>query len=274
MAIRKSDKELAFLSDLFVAPDWGERFSSLVDEHVELPEKGDVLYVVCGTGGHVIALQERAGNKLKFLGVDESEECVELARAKAAATNQPTLFCQTRVDQLALADNHFDLVLGDGSMVTPQRVAKILDEMVRVAKPGAAVALHLATASSFGEFFSIYWEALHNSGLVDHEPDVEHLITELLTVSEVEDLAERAGLEDFTFRTRVEEFDYDSGETFFNSPLISDFLMPNWLHSVPEASRERVAQEIARIINEERHDAEFALTVKATLIVGRKGRFN
>lgn len=31
-----------------------------------------------------------------------------------------------------------------------------------------------------------------------------------------------------------------------------------------------VTKEIARLINEERHEAEFALSFKATLILGRK----
>ena len=37
MSTHKSDKELAFLHDLYVATDWGERFAELVDEHVKLP---------------------------------------------------------------------------------------------------------------------------------------------------------------------------------------------------------------------------------------------
>jgi len=31
MSTHKSDKELAFLHDLYVATDWGERFAELVD---------------------------------------------------------------------------------------------------------------------------------------------------------------------------------------------------------------------------------------------------
>ena len=34
MSTQKSDKELAFLHDLYVATDWGERFAALLDEHV------------------------------------------------------------------------------------------------------------------------------------------------------------------------------------------------------------------------------------------------
>src|SRR5215813_8157240 len=58
---KKSDKELAFLQDLFIAPDWGERFAELIDEHIKLPEEGEALYVNAGTGSHAMALRERAG---------------------------------------------------------------------------------------------------------------------------------------------------------------------------------------------------------------------
>ena len=267
---RKSDKELAFLQDLFIAPDWGERFAELIDEHVKLPEEGKALYAAAGTGGHAIALQERASKKLEMLCVDENAECLELAQAKATATNEDVQFSQSRLDSLALPDNRFDLVVGNASLVATRRVRKMFAEMVRVAGPGAMIALALPTASSFGEFFSIYWEALHNNGLTDHETDVEQLITELPTVSEVEQMAGEEGLLDVTTWTRIEEFDYESGEQFLNSPLVAEFLMPAWLALVPEDMRADLSREISRLINEERHEAEFALSVKATLVVGQK----
>jgi ubiquinone/menaquinone biosynthesis C-methylase UbiE len=267
---KKTDKELAFLQDLFIAPDWGERFAELIDEHVKLPDEGKALYAAAGTGGHAMALQERAGKKLEMLCIDENAECVELAQAKASATNESTRFSQSRLDSFALPDNEFDLVVGNASLVSSRRVRKMFSEIVRVAGPGAMIALALPTASSFGEFFSIYWEALHNSGLTDHEAEVEQLIIELPTVSEVEQMAEDEGLRDVTAWTSIEEFDYDSGEQFLNSPLVAEFLMPAWLALVPEDMRADVSREISRLINEERHEAEFALSVKATLVVGQK----
>jgi ubiquinone/menaquinone biosynthesis C-methylase UbiE len=76
---------------LFIAPDWGERFAELIDEHVKLPNEGEALYVARGTGGHAMALQERAGDKLELLCVDENPECLELAKAKATATTKSSL---------------------------------------------------------------------------------------------------------------------------------------------------------------------------------------
>lgn len=267
---RKSHKELAFLHDLFIAPDWGERFAELIDEHVKLPAEGEALYVGAGTGGHALALHERAGEKLELLCVDENPECTELARAKATATNEKIIFDTAQLDRLNLKNNRFDLVIGNASLVSRQRLRKMFSEIVRVAAPGATIALTLPTASSFGEFFSIYWEALHNSGLIDHESDVEQLITELPTVSDVEQLAEDEGLTGVESWTRIEEFDFESGEQFLNSPLVAEFLIHDWLALVPDDKRAELFSEISRLINEEMHEAEFALSVKATLVVGQK----
>jgi ubiquinone/menaquinone biosynthesis C-methylase UbiE len=266
----KSEKELAFLKDLFIAPDWGERFAELIDEHVKLPEKGRALYLNCGTGGHALALQERGGHELKWLWVDESNQSLELAQAKAATTKAPAELQLNSLESLSLDEDQFDLALAEGSMIAPDRVPAMLAELVRVARPGATVALSLTTSASFGEFFSIYWEALLNCDLTDQALAVETLITELPIASDIEELARLEGMVDITSWTQIEEFAYDSGEAFISAPLISDFLMPGWLRAVPEEVKERVVQEIAHLIDEERHEAEFSLTVKATLVMGRK----
>jgi ubiquinone/menaquinone biosynthesis C-methylase UbiE len=270
MSTPKTEKELAFLHDLFIAPDWGERFAELIDKHVTIPNKGKVLYVGVGTGGHAMALHERAGEKVGFVCVDENLECLELAKAKASAAKDAAEFRQAKLDQLDLYDNTYDVVIGNASLISRERAAKMFSEMVRVAGPGGQVAITLPTASSFGEFFSIYWEAMHNSGLIDHESDVEHLILDLPAVSDIETLAKEEGLTNVESWTTIEEFDFESGEQFLNSPLVAEFLMHNWLSTVPEDSREKLMKELTSLINEERHEAEFALSVKATLVAGRK----
>ena len=268
----KTDKELAFLHDLYIATDWGERFAELLDEHVEIPKKGRALYIDAGTGGHALALQEHAGPKLTIVCSDKNEECLELARAKAAALHAPAEFRREDAQALSFPDDEFDLVLANNSLTPPDSLKNSLAEAQRVARPGATVAWWLPTASSFGEFFSIYWEALLNSGVVDHGIDVEQLITNLPTVSETESWSEEAGLNDIISWTAIEEFDYQSGAEFLNSPLIADFLLPTWLESIPAPAQEGVRAELARIIDEERHAVEFVLTLKATLVVGKKAR--
>ncbi len=56
------------------------------------------------------------------------------------------------------------------------------------------------------------------------------------------------------------------------SPLVKDNFLSLWLETLDgdEAGRERVLAEIRRLIDEERNEAEFILSVKATLIIGHK----
>src|SRR6266446_4922721 len=269
----KSAKELAFLYDLYIGTDWAERFAALVDEHVELSKEGRALYIAAGTAGHALALKER-DEQLTLLCVDENAECLEIAQAKAVALHQEAEFQREDPQQLSFKDDQFDLVLGDASLTPPTKLKSMLAEMVRVAKPGATVAAWFPSAASFGEVFSIYWEALTRAGLGDHSAAVENLINELPTVASVESWADQIGLQSVTVTTAVEEFHYDSGDQFLASPMISDFLLPNWFQRVPKGDQDRVIEELTRIIDEERHDAAFMLTLKATLIVGKKSSVN
>jgi ubiquinone/menaquinone biosynthesis C-methylase UbiE len=266
----KSDQELAFLRDLYVMPDWGERFATLIDDNIELPKKGRILYVQSGTGGHAMAIQEVLDSDVQLVCVDESNECLELARAKAMAVHGETDFRQSPANDLPFDFDDFDLVIADLSLVPPTRLPAIYTELARVTKPGGAVAVAVTTAGSFGEFFSIYWEAMANAGLAHDTAIFDELITCLPTISKVEELAGQAGLGDILSRTGPEEFEYESGEAFLNSPLITEFLLPVWIAPVPAAEREKVLTEIAKVIDEERHEADFVMSVKATLVSGKK----
>ena len=273
MVENKTDKELAFLHDLYVEPDWGERFAGLIDEHVELPKKGRVLYVASATGGHALKMAERAGREVTLVGVDEHAERSELAREKATAARLEGQadFRAGQLEALDFEDGQFELVVGDASMVAPERLPEIVAEMVRVAAPGGTVALGLATASSYGEFFSVYWEALATAELFEETPVVEELIRRLPVVSEVEQLAAREGLDDVRSWTNREEFVYASVEEFLNSPLVKNFLLGGWLEQLAdESAHERVLTGVAEIIEAERNEGDFSLSIKATLVVGRK----
>ncbi len=272
MSAQRSKKEQAYLYDLYVAPDWSERFAELADEHIQLPKKGRVLYVGSGTGGHALALAERAVPELSFVCVNESAERTELAQAKAAALKLDARveFQLSQLETLDFEDEAFDYVIGDASLVAAERLPEILDEMWRVARDGATVALNLTTASSFGEFFSIYWEALITTELEAHAAKVESLINELPTASDVEALLARAGLHKVQSWTRREEFEFETGESFTTAPLVTDFLFTRWFESLSEAEQAQVTGEVERLINEERQGGGWALSIKATLASGRK----
>jgi ubiquinone/menaquinone biosynthesis C-methylase UbiE len=265
-------KEMAYLYDLYVAPGWGEAFDQMVDDEVELPNEGRFLDAGCGTGDYAIDLAIRGGAKTEVVGVDPSSEKLLLARGKAVVKKLDHVeFREGSMQSLEFADDEFDLVIGDASMLPPSEIGPALAELARVAKKGALVVLKLTTRGSFDEFFSIYWESLYNLGLLDYTPQLEGLITERLTVSDAEQLSIDAGLNHVRSVTRKERFDFKDGNEFFEAPLIETFFLNVWLAILPdEETRRQVLEQSVSIIDEDRHKMDFDVSIKATLIIGQK----
>jgi ubiquinone/menaquinone biosynthesis C-methylase UbiE len=267
-----NDRELAFRYDLFITPDWRDRFDILINESVKLPVEGRILDVNCGTGSHSIELAERMRGMGEVIGVDPSAERVEIARAKALAKKiDDVTFEQGSAAFLRFESHEFDAVIGDASMLPVDEVEDVLAEMVRVAQPDAPVILKMVTRGSFDEFFSIYWEALLDVGLVDEVwGELEPLIKGHATISDAEKVAARMGLREVQSFNSKEEFTFETGDDFLESPLIQDGFLDSWLGIIPPERNQEVRDRIVSIIERERHDGPFDISIKASVIVGRK----
>ncbi len=272
MTNQMSAKEQAFLYDLFIVPGWREVFDRLVDDEIKMPQPGRILEVGCGTGGFVVSLAARLGRDSAIVGVDESAEMLKLARGKAEVQKLTHVqFASGSLAATGQADADFDVVIGDASLSAPESVGAILAELARVARPNATVVLKLATRSSFDEFFSIYWEALYEMGMDDLTPQLEALILERLTTDAAEALALEAGLRNVQSVTRREQFDYADAATFLSAPLIDTAFLHHWLAILPnEEAVSRARDKMAVIIERERQNMDFDVSIKATLVIGQK----
>jgi ubiquinone/menaquinone biosynthesis C-methylase UbiE len=263
----KTKKELAFLRDLYINDDWTKRFTDLVDKHVELSDEENILYVNAGTGNHAFALREKVKDETVVFATCEDEDVLAIARDKAIAVKADIDFSMMRFE-----DDAFDAVLADASFVQPEKLAEFVEDAVRATRPGGKTAVMLVAAGSFGEIFSLLWEVLFNEDLGEHGAAAEKMISDLPTVSEVEQIAERGGLDNIQTHTANEVFEYENGAAFVSSPLVSDFLLPNWLETLNEKEKEQVAEKLVQLIDAEDGTLSFRFSVKATLLTGEKGK--
>lgn len=260
----KSAKELAFLRDLYVDPDWTLRFAELTDKHFKFEDDKSVLYMNAGAGNHILEIANRAGRKARIAAVCEDEYLLAIAREKATVTRSTVEFSDEPFE-----DEDFDSVIADASLTRPDRLGEIVADAARCAEVGGTVAVFTVAAGSFGEVFSILWEAMIDGSESDRAL-AEKLITELPTVSGIEDTFAAAGLEDVETRISNEMFDFENGQAFIDSPLVADFLMREWFAELGEKEIERVRGRLAQLIDEEDGSLSFRFSVKAVLAFGTK----
>ena len=124
----KTQKELAFLLDLSVASEWTQRFTDLVDKHLDLEDSDNLLYINAGTGNHALAIDEKFGTKTDIFATAENEDVLNIALDKAAALSSNVDFSMLRFESDA-----FDTVLADGTFIRPLGVEDFIEDATRVA---------------------------------------------------------------------------------------------------------------------------------------------
>lgn len=263
--MEKTEKELAFIHDLYVTPDWTRRFTELVDKNLELGKAENLVYLNAGTGDHCFAIRERLDERTAIFGACENDDLLMIARDKAIAMRSDVDF-----STLVYEDDSFDAVIADASLIPPAEIYQFFDHAIDIARSGASVTLFLPSAGSFGEVFSLLWEVLFNEDLGEHGDAAAKKISEIHSVSAMKTFAKNAGLRNVRVETATEIFEFENGAAFVASPLVADFLLPHWIDMLNEDEKERVAEKLAQLIDAEDGTLSFRFSIKATVVTGKK----
>ncbi len=261
----KTQKERAFLRDLYINEEWTRRFTDLVDKHVDLKKAENLLYINSGTGNHAFALHERIGKKTAIFGLSDDKHLLTISKDKAAAVKSDVDFSMIRFE-----DDSFDVVLADASFVKPTDLGKFIGDAVRVARADAKAAFFLPSAGSFGEIFSLLWEMLFSEELGQKGAEIEAMVAEIPTLTLLEEMAANAGLVNIEAHNGTEIFEFENGAEFIGSPLVADFLLPEWLKTLTEKEKGQAFKKLAQLIDVEDGNLTFRFSVKATLVTGTK----
>lgn len=259
----KTEKELAFLQDLYITPDWTERFTELLGDNFSTDEFENVLYINAGTGNHALALEEKLDENTQLFAIVENEELLKIAQAKAEVTKSDINFTAL------MPDKKFDAVIADASLVTAAKIDDFIKDAANHSR--WQIALLLPTAGSFGDIFSYLWQVFFELDWLDKGAEVEGLINEIPTISRAEELIKDLGFSKVESKTKSELFEFDNGAEFVESSLVRDFVLEERLDFLSENEKEQVYEKLANTIDAESEGVTFRFAVKATLITGAKG---
>jgi SAM-dependent methyltransferase len=114
-----------------------------------------VLDVACGTGAATLAAAERAGPSGHVVGLDANPEMLAVARRKPT----PIEWVEAGAESLPMPDASFDAVISQFGFMFFQDKTKALIEMMRVLRPGGAMAVAVCDAvensPGYGAFASL-----------------------------------------------------------------------------------------------------------------------
>lgn len=108
-------------------------------DKLELKAGDQVLEVSIGTGSNLSYIAGRIGPTGKIYGIDISEGMLAQARKKLARIPCPVELQWGNAEDLPYPSDYFDAVLNFGAMNFITDRKKAIDEMVRVARPGAKI---------------------------------------------------------------------------------------------------------------------------------------
>ena len=184
-SMSKTEKELAFLQDLYVATDWTERFTALLGENFNTEEFENILYINAGTGNHALDLEEKVEENTELIAVTENEELLKIAQAKADAIKSDINFTAL------LPVRKFDAVIADASLVKASEIENFMSKAADSSR--WQIAFLLPTAGSFGDIFSYLWQVFFELEWLDKGAEIENLINEIPTVSNAKEILENLG---------------------------------------------------------------------------------
>jgi ubiquinone/menaquinone biosynthesis C-methylase UbiE len=147
--------------------------NTFVDQVVSLAPPGDelaglLLDVGCGPGNIVLKIARRCP-RLTIVGLDHSRNMVQAARRAAAelGLGGRVFFQQANAGQIPFSGGAFDIVLSNSVLHHLVDPSKVLEEMLRVAKPGGAILVRdLRRPSRLAYPWHVRWYGRHYSGIM------------------------------------------------------------------------------------------------------------
>ncbi|MDJ0875922.1 MAG: methyltransferase domain-containing protein [Desulfobacterales bacterium] len=217
---RPTIEDLVEISGIETLHPGGFALTRRTAELLDLQPGMHLLDVSSGRGTQAVFYAQNFG--VTVVGVDLSADMIAAARTRAAAAglDDRVTFRQGDSQALPFEDTHFDAVVNECAVGIPDDSQKVLDEMVRVVKPGGALAIH---------------ESLWRCPLPeDNKRELaERYGTTPLAAEEWEAMLARAGVEAIV--TEIEP--WSRPEMFWKIRAERDVSKPSQVLSLPERAR-------------------------------------
>lgn len=269
MADAQSLREQRFARalDREVAPVWHDRFARLVFRHLPEIENPFVLDVQCGAGRTTYELLDRLGPATRVLGLESDATMRGMAKARMeTAWKDRVYFRSGDVTDIAdMAEDTYDLLVANLVLTAGHDATKVLEELVRVVKPGGRVLVTLPMTGTWAEVEDLFQLVLMDAGRQDAARRLRRLGRMRKSGPELARIATEIGLNPRNVVIEHERFDllFNSGREFLFTPMVEHGPLRSWKAILGDETKQKeLFWQLKEAI-----DAYYAETVFAVSIV-------
>ena len=253
-------------------PLWSAPFGRLLLDVVPLRRGLEILEVGPGTGYLSIELAQRCGPESRVVAVDTWAVGLDRLRAKVGYLGLANVEAvEGDAATVELPSASLDLIvssLGINNFADP---AAVLANCLRVAKPGATLALATNLSGHMAEFYDPFRETLVELDLTEALPGLRSHEENRGTVESLSALLATAGFEVGRVVTDSFRMRFADGTTFLDHYLIRLGFLGNWRALVPPESVEEVFARLEERLNlVAARDGELALTIPMACLVATR----
>jgi len=259
-------EKMARIYDEEILPIWSLRFGRMLLRGLEVPPKSMVLDVGCGTGYPSLEILKHMDDQGRIIAIDPIGPLLDIARKKSGELAGKRLFFRTEppVAKLAFADDVYDLVVSNVSILLLDEPATAISEFSRVTKPGGRVIVTLPLKGTYDEFFDIYREVLTKNDKNEILERLERYISQTPDVDDVISWFEEAELSDPDVEIETFSLLFKSSREFFFSPVIEYGPLSSWKEVAGKGTEmQEIFWHIKESIDAYFGERAFAITVKA-----------
>jgi ubiquinone/menaquinone biosynthesis C-methylase UbiE len=251
----------------------------------KLGQRGTVLDVLCGTGSVTAALIRRPGKEgLRVVAIDWAPGLLDVARRKIGDAAGRRVFFRSEMDEgrLPFDSDVYDLVVSNLGLLEVPEPRRLLSEMARVAKPGAAVLCTLPMRGSFTEVEALLEEVLREAQLSDAVGRLREHRSWLPSATEARSWLAEAGLTEVRVDCEPYSLLFGGGQELLGAAVVEYGPLPLWREVIGgpgkapgrdeliEGILERLRQRVDERTRQGAGFAPFEVTVRAGCLVGRK----
>lgn len=273
MADAQSLREQRFARalDREVAPVWHDRFARLVFRHLPQVDNPFVLDVQCGAGRTTYELLDRMGAGTKVLGLESDATLRGMAKARMEpAWKDRVYFRSGDVTDIAdMAEDTYDLVVANLVLTAGHDTAKVLEELVRVVKPGGRVLVTLPMAGTWAEVEDLFQLVLMDAGRQDAARRLRRLGRMRKSGPELARIATEIGLDPRNVVIEHERFDllFNSGREFLFTPMVEHGPLRSWKAILDDQSKQKeLFWQLKEAIDAYYGETVFAVSIVAGVV--------